>query len=93
MNITFAIIRERKSPPDKRVVLTPKSCLSFIGSFPEAKILVESSDVRAFSDKDYKSVGLKVSGDIKSADIMIGVKEVPVESLIPNKSYFSLVIP
>ena len=88
MKITFAIIRERKSPPDKRVVLTPKSCLSFIESFPEANILVESSDVRAFSDKDYRSVGLKVSNNIKNSDIMIGVKEVPIESLIPNKSYF-----
>ena len=90
MNITFAIIRERKSPPDKRVVLTPKSCLSFIESFPEAKILVESSDVRAFSDKDYKSVGLKVSNNIKNADIMIGVKEVPIEVFNTKQKLFFL---
>ena len=88
MNISFAIIRERKSPPDKRVVLTPKSCLSFIKLFPKAKILVESSDIRAFSDNEYKSVDLNVSDNIKNADIMIGVKEVPIEFLIPNKSYF-----
>ena len=88
MDITFAVIKERKSPPDKRVVLTPNSCLSLLKSFSSAKILIESSDIRSFSDNDYRSIGMNVSNDMTVADILIGVKEVPVEQLIPNKSYF-----
>ena len=88
MDITFAVIKERKSPPDKRVVLTPNSCLSLLKSFSSAKILIESSDIRSFSDNDYRSIGMNVTNDITDADILIGVKEVPVEQLIPNKSYF-----
>ena len=64
MDITFAVIKERKSPPDKRVVLTPNSCLSLLKSFPSAKILIESSDIRSYSDNDYRSIGMNVFNDI-----------------------------
>lgn len=84
----FAIIKERKSPPDKRVVLTPNSCQNLLINHPNAQLVVESSEIRAFSDKEYTALGLEVSKDITDADIMIGVKEVPIEALIPNKSYF-----
>ena len=84
----FAVIKERKSPPDKRVVLSPKSCLNLLKSHPEAKLIIESSHVRAFSDEEYSNLGLSVSSDISEADVLIGVKEVPIEALIPSKSYF-----
>ena len=84
----FAIIKERKNPPDKRVVLTPKACQKLLKTFPQIEIKVESSDVRTFSDEDYKNIGLEVSEKIDDCDVMLGVKEVPVEALIPNKKYF-----
>ena len=84
----FAVIKERKSPPDKRVVLTPTACQNLLNTHPKAQVVVESSDIRAYTDQEYKSKELKVSKDINDADIMIGVKEVPIAALIPNKSYF-----
>jgi alanine dehydrogenase len=84
----FAIIQERKSPPDRRVVLDPKSCQKLLSTFPSAQLIIESSPIRAFTDMDYSSVGLDVVSDVSSADVLIGVKEVPIEALIPNKSYF-----
>jgi alanine dehydrogenase len=84
----FAVIKERKSPPDRRVVLTPKSCQNLLKQHSKAQILVESSDIRAFSNDEYSELGLEVSNDVSAADVMIGVKEVPTEALIPNKSYF-----
>ena len=84
----FAVIKERKSPPDRRVVLTPQSCQNLLNNHPEAQIIVESSDLRAFSNKAYTDLGLEVSNAISNADVMIGVKEVPIDALIPNKSYF-----
>ena len=88
MGLKFAVIKERKSPSDRRVVLTPKACKTLLDSHSEAAVLIEPSEIRAFSDAEYKTLGLKVKSDIGTADVMIGVKEVPIEALIPNKSYF-----
>ena len=84
----FAVIQERKSPPDRRVVLDPKSCKNLLSTFPSAELIIESSPIRAFSDIDYSSAGLEVVADVSAAEVLIGVKEVPIEALIPNKSYF-----
>ena len=84
----FAVIQERKLPPDRRVVLDPKSCQKLLSTFPTAELLIETSPIRAFSDTDYKLAGLEVLADVTSAEVLIGVKEVPIEALIPNKSYF-----
>lgn len=88
MSITFALIKERKNPPDRRVVLSPEKCQEVIKRFPEAKILVEASDIRVFSDDAYRQAGVEVVDDVSLADVMLGVKEVPVDALIPNKKYF-----
>src|SRR6056300_1265651 len=85
--ITFAILKERKSPPDHRVPLTPAQCVKLQEQYPAARVVVESSDVRIFTDEDYRAVGLEVTDDISHADVMLGVKEVPAEALIPNKTY------
>ena len=84
----FAVIQERKSPPDRRVVLDPKSCQKLLSNFPSAELLIESSPIRAFSDADYRASGLEVVADVSAAEVLIGVKEVPIEALISNKSYF-----
>ena len=84
----FAVIQERKSPPDKRVVLDPISCQKFLSDFPSAELLIEASPIRAFTDAEYTNAGLEVVTDVSAADVLIGVKEVPIEALIANKSYF-----
>ncbi|NND62547.1 MAG: alanine dehydrogenase, partial [Flavobacteriaceae bacterium] len=86
--MTFAIIKERKNPPDRRVVFSPQKCQEVRNMFPDANIIVESSDVRIFSDEAYEKAGFKVSNDISEADVLLGVKEVPIEALIPKKKYF-----
>ncbi len=88
MNIKFALIKERKNPPDRRVVLSPQACQKIIADFPKAEIVVESSDVRVFNDAEYSKLGFQVSNDVSDADVFLGVKEVPIEALIPNKKYF-----
>ena len=84
----FAIIKERKNPPDRRVVFSPEKLAEARTQFPTAEFVVESSDIRIFPDAAYKSLGFKVTDDVSDADVMIGVKEVPIENLIPNKKYF-----
>jgi len=87
-NMKFGIIKERKNPPDKRVVFSPKKLQEFKSTYPEAIIKVESSEVRIFPNSEYQNVGVAVVEDVSDCDVMIGVKEVPLDALIPNKKYF-----
>jgi len=84
----FGIIKERKNPPDRRVVFSPSELAKLKELYHEASVAVESSDIRIFSDIQYKSLGITITDDMSNCDVLFGVKEVPVESLIPNKSYF-----
>ncbi len=84
----FGIIKERKSPPDRRVVFSPEELARLKQQYHNATIKVESSDIRIFSDQQYKSFGIEVTNDISDCDVLFGVKEVPVTDLIPNKAYF-----
>ena len=84
----FAIIKERKNPPDRRVVFSPEKLAEARAQFPQAQFVVESSDIRVFPDEAYAALGFKVTDDVSDADVMIGVKEVPIANLIPNKKYF-----
>lgn len=84
----FAIIKERKNPPDRRVVFSPEKLAEARAQFPQAEFIVESSDIRVFPDSAYKALGFEVTDDVSGCDVMLGVKEVPIENLIPNKKYF-----
>ena len=84
----FALIKERKNPPDRRVVLSPEACQKLMQDYPQAKVIVESSDIRVFPDQAYSNLGIEVLDTVSTADVLLGVKEVPVEALIPNKKYF-----
>ncbi len=84
----FGIIKEGKNPPDKRVVLTPHACKALKETFKELEIIVEKSENRIFTDQEYVSNGIEVTNDVSSADVLLGVKEVPIKALVPNKKYF-----
>ncbi|MDX8553166.1 NAD(P)-dependent oxidoreductase [Tenacibaculum sp. 1B UA] len=84
----FGIIKERKNPPDRRVVFSPEKLQEFKEQFTQAEIVVESSDIRVFSDEAYTKSGFAVANDVSDCDVLLGVKEVPVDNLIPNKKYF-----
>lgn len=84
----FGIIKERKNPPDRRVVFTPEELVRLQKEFPDVVIKVESSEIRVYNDDAYRNLRIQVSEDISDCDVFFGVKEIPVEYLIPNKKYF-----
>jgi alanine dehydrogenase len=84
----FGIIKERKNPPDRRVVFSPEKLKEFQKQFSDSEIKVESSDIRVFSDESYEKIGLEVTNDVSDCDVLFGVKEVPIDALINNKKYF-----
>ncbi len=83
----IGIIREGKNPPDKRVALSPKQCVVVTQLFPEIDLVIQPSPIRAFVDSEYESQGLSLQEDLSDCDVLIGVKEVPLDMLIPHKTY------
>ncbi|MFQ3173857.1 MAG: alanine dehydrogenase [Flavobacterium sp.] len=84
----FGILKERKSPPDRRVVFSPNAVVQLKQLYSDTVVKVESSEIRIFTDNQYENLGIEVAEDISDCDVLFGVKEVPVGNLIPNKSYF-----
>ena len=84
----FGIIREGKTPPDKRVVFSPETLSKFRSQYPDAEFIVQTSDVRTYNDSEYQSKDFTVQEDITSCDVLFGVKEVNKEDLISDKTYF-----
>ncbi|MBL4710718.1 MAG: hypothetical protein JKY48_20025 [Flavobacteriales bacterium] len=84
----IGIIREGKTPPDKRVPFTPEQCKTILNQYPEVELFVERSPIRAFEDNTYEAAGLQMVESLDHTDIIFGVKEVNIEDLIPNKTHF-----
>lgn len=83
----IGIIREGKNPPDNRVPLTPEQCAVIKYSFP-VEIVVQTSPSRCFTDEEYRKSGVTITDELTECDVLLGVKEVPIPSLIPLKTYF-----
>ena len=50
-------------------------------------VLVQPASHRIFTDEEYEDAGARLTEDLSSADLILGVKQVEEESLIPDKSY------
>jgi hypothetical protein len=85
--IKIGLIREGKVPPDHRVPLTPKQCRSIQTLYPNVEMIVQPSPIRAYKDEEYTAEGIRLSEDLSECDIIMGVKEVKIEDLIPNKKF------
>jgi hypothetical protein len=85
--ITIGLLREGKVPADNRVALTPGQGKWIQKNVPEIRVLAQSSPVRCYSDKEYRSAGVEVRDELEECDILLGIKEVPVNELLPGKTY------
>ncbi|MGQ3014405.1 MAG: NAD(P)-dependent oxidoreductase [Flavobacteriales bacterium] len=84
--LKIGIIREGKTPPDKRVAFSPEQAAALLENF-NALVQVQPSPVRGFSDEEYGARGLVLKEDLGDMDILFGVKEVKIKDLIPAKTY------
>jgi alanine dehydrogenase len=83
----LGILRETKTPPDRRVALPPMQIVKFKEKFPHVEIVVQPSNIRAYKDEEYKELGVVLQEDLSDCDVLIGLKEVEVDKLIPGKKY------
>ena len=85
--IRVAILKETKNPPDRRVAITPKIAKKIKENFPNIELVAQNSELRCFSDEEYKSKGINLQENIENSDVLVGVKEVKIEKLIAGKKY------
>ena len=85
----IGIIREGKNPPDKRVPFTPDQLKALQTEYMgRLSFQVQSSSIRSFTDQEFEDAGIEVVEDISACDVLFGVKEVPIDQLIAEKTYF-----
>ncbi|MGB1017848.1 MAG: NAD(P)-dependent oxidoreductase [Chitinophagales bacterium] len=84
----IGIIKETKTPSDSRVLLTPKQCKTIMDLHPDISIIVAPSPSRCYKDEEYLQEGISMQEDLSACDILVGVKEQVIDTLIPNKQYF-----
>ncbi len=85
--LVIGLIREGKIPADNRVALTPAQCRWMKQHRPNVKVFVQSCTNRCFTDDEYRRAGIEVVEDMAACDILLGIKEVPVDQLMANKTY------
>ena len=84
----IGIIKEGKQPIDRRVPFIPAQAGEIIEKFKNAQVACQRSSIRCFQDNEYGGFSIPLVDDVSDCDILMGVKEVPIDELIPEKTYF-----
>ena len=84
----IGLLREGKVPPDKRVPFSPDQCTNIMSIYPHISIYIQPSDNRCFLDSEYQKNGVFLAENLSMCDVIMGVKEVPINMLIEDKVFF-----
>lgn len=82
---TFAIRREDNTVWERRAPLAPNHIRELVKK--GIKVIVQPSNRRAFSMTEFINAGAVVQEDISEAPLVLGVKSVPIDLLMPDKTY------
>ncbi len=83
----IGILKETKTPPDRRVALIPAQVVEVIKKFDNVDVVVQKSDLRCYRDYEYAELGIKMQDDLSDCNLLIGVKETKIPTIIPGKTY------
>ncbi|MCK5134475.1 MAG: hypothetical protein KAR19_01710 [Bacteroidales bacterium] len=83
----LGIVYETKTPPDRRVPLTPSQCRELMDRYSGLEIIVQPSEYRCYTDKEYTAEGVTLGEDLTGCVVLLGVKEVKIGSLVDQKTY------
>ncbi|PIA15929.1 hypothetical protein COEREDRAFT_81639 [Coemansia reversa NRRL 1564] len=84
--LVIGIRREDKNRWERRVALTPAHVSRLIKE-TGARVLVQPSNTRIFNNASFERVGAVIEEDLSKADAILGIKEIPIDKLIPDKTY------
>ena len=85
--LTIGLIREGKVPQDNRVALTPAHCKWLHMNFDDVKVVAQRSPGRCYTDVEYARAGVEVTEDLSECNLLLGIKEVPIDMLLEGKTY------
>ena len=81
----LGIRREEKNKWERRVPLVPSQVAKLVAE--GVKVLVEPSPNRCYPDQEYAKAGATITEDLSAATVIMGVKEVPIDKLLSDKTY------
>ena len=82
---SIGIRREDKCKWEKRVAITPCGIKKL--SEQGIKIKAQPSPIRCYTDQELKKVGVEVKENLRDCDLLIGVKEMPINFIQSNKPH------
>ncbi len=82
----IGIRREDKNIWEGRVPLIPTDIKELMRQHT-LEFSIQPSKIRAFNDEEYQAVGISVKEDLSDCDLIIAVKEIPVDFFQENKNY------
>ncbi len=82
----IGIRREDKDPWEARVPLIPDDVARLTGS-GSVEIVVQPSPQRIFADAEFVRAGARVDEDLSACDIVLAVKEIPLQLFAPGRIY------
>ncbi len=85
--LKIGILKEGKIPSDNRVALTPAQCKWLQQQYPSCQVIVQRSETRCFTDREYSMAGLALADTLEDCHILLGIKEVPPSQVLAGKTY------
>jgi len=82
---TIGLRRADKNRWERRVPLTPAQLARLVQQ--GLSFQVERSPLRAFPDEEYAAVGAATVSSLQDSKVILGVKEIPEELLLPERVY------
>lgn len=84
--VKIGIRAEDKNKWERRAPIVPEDVRRLIKEC-KIDIVVQSSAIRAFSDEDYRAAGCRVERTLTDCDLIIAIKEIPVDFFENGKTY------
>jgi alanine dehydrogenase len=82
----IGILRETKSRWERRTPLLPND-IKTIQEKHSVDFLLQPSGKRIISENAYQTIGVSINQNLSNCDLLIGIKEVETENIIPGKIY------
>jgi alanine dehydrogenase len=86
MRDVIGIRRESVDATERRAPLTPEQVSLLVREY-DIEVVVQPSRLRIFPDEDYEAAGAVVADDLSRCNIILGLKEVPIERIKPKQVY------
>ncbi len=78
----LGIMKETKNKWERRVALNPEAVKTLVEKGFE--VVIQPSDIRIYTQDEYEKAGAVFSEDLSDCDFISGVKEIPIDKIIPG---------